>query len=361
MREKFKILFVPFFAIAIVFTIGYNLFYWCLLHFFYPLHYFEPGAMLLSIFLLAWIPVFIWIRPVINLLTLDKRRGQHFAFQTICVFLITLIAHLTTDFTELAVGKLTRLQNINEIHKHPVTKFYTIERCVFLKEYKQVYYTSNTVGRYSKSLTLNVYIVCPVINKNPISNDQEIITYDHSSSGKNKRPSSIDTNIALIRDRYNSGNMYPDTSYKEEIASPPIAHKKMAVIPKVWLCVKYKKKLTEIVYGDRRRQVEDEFYFDCLRQFDKEDFQMHTYLENIDNNLIPNYFQKAAGLYNSNDHTKSVFMLEPRFTPFAVRWQRKLSIALIALLCANAGWLLLILLVKFNSAKLQNFLTHKRK
>jgi hypothetical protein len=163
--KKFKLIYLPFFIIAVVFVVGYSFVNW---FFFvrtntYPLREELYGFWLPAF--LPWIPVIIWIRPKLRLLRLSGFKGHmSFAYQYIAVMAIAAPTIFAQKYIETAFATVANLESINQIEQHKPAKYYTLEKFELDKTNFGVRQAWNTSvnNRYYR---VYLYYIIPIIEK----------------------------------------------------------------------------------------------------------------------------------------------------------------------------------------------------
>lgn len=126
MKDKLRLIYIPFLIIGMSFIGIYTLLNWLL---FIKLELFSLREVIKNFglpILLPWIPILIWLRPRIKLLKF-KRENKDFHYQLIAVGVIALSTFFAQEYLTTATGKLTQHAGINSIDKQEKTKFYTVK------------------------------------------------------------------------------------------------------------------------------------------------------------------------------------------------------------------------------------------
>jgi hypothetical protein len=134
-REKLRVIWLPFLLIAVSFIVLYTFWNWLLFIQFSAVHVQEDIVKFWLPFTLPWIPVYIWLRPGIRLLRL-KRKGNDnlpFLYQFVAVGAIAASTVVAQEYLSTATGKLQVLQIIGGNRAKEKTKYYSIERYYLFK------------------------------------------------------------------------------------------------------------------------------------------------------------------------------------------------------------------------------------
>lgn len=160
LKDKLKLIYLPFLIIAICFIAAYTLLHWL---FFIkaeiPLK--EDIVKIWLPFGLLWIPILIWLRPKINLLEF-KKYDFSFTYQIIASIAIAIPTIIAQEYLATATGKLSKLDNISEIEKTEKTKYYTLQKYYIDKQKIGVQHTTSVSGKYNEDLNMSIYVAMPI-------------------------------------------------------------------------------------------------------------------------------------------------------------------------------------------------------
>jgi hypothetical protein len=164
--EKLRLIYVPFLIVAVGVIGGYTFLNWFLV---IDLHLISPKEDLINFWIpfgLPWIPELIWLRPRIKLLHLTgKNRNLPFLYQFIAVLAIAVPTIIAQFYIETAAGKLSALDNIEQIARQDMTKYYTLENFYIDKQDVGVERALVVSGKYGQYLNMNLYIALPIFAK----------------------------------------------------------------------------------------------------------------------------------------------------------------------------------------------------
>ena len=289
--EKLRLIFFPFLLIVFSTVVIYTFLHWAL---FINAELFRVDEIILNFVIptvLTGIPILIWLRPRIKLLKLNTkgRRDPVFFFIFITWVAVAAPTIIAQEYLNTATGKLTGLDNIGQIHQHPLTKYYTLKHAFVDKRLVRIKPHFEVSGRNDEYFHMAIYTPCPIFK------DQQA---EDTSSG----------NIVA------------------------------------WLAIKYSKSISNNLSNAEKESAYHEFAKESQNAFDAAVINQFVYLDRI--NYSSDYKNYVAAI-NSNGQSSvnnSFIILSPVNEPFENRNGEKLpwifgSIAigavvfLIALLC----------------------------
>lgn len=163
--KKLKLIFIPFFFIAISFLLSYTFLNWLL---FLHLKLFSVKQIILNFllpFILPWSFILIWLRPRIKLLKLSTPSGDpYFLYQFIAAILIAASTIIAQEYIETATGKLTNLDSIDQITLKEETKFYTLKQFYIDKFNIGINPSFDVSGKFNDDFNMHIYIAMPIVN-----------------------------------------------------------------------------------------------------------------------------------------------------------------------------------------------------
>lgn len=163
LKEKLTLLFIPFVVIAICFVGLYTFLNWLLL---IKADLIPVKEDIIHIWLplaLPWIPVLVWLRPRIKLLTF-KNENASFGYQFLAAMAITFPTIVAQEYVSTATGKLTQLHTINQFEKKEITKYYSIDQYYIDKHNIGIVNTATVSGKHNEDLNLLIYIALPILS-----------------------------------------------------------------------------------------------------------------------------------------------------------------------------------------------------
>lgn len=113
---------------------------------------------------LPWIPIAIWLRPRLRILTFrnDNDNGRLFFLVlsgiTIIATLLTSQSYLTTS-----TGKISRLHDINDLEYHDNSRYYQLDTFYVAQSVLGSYSDVRTGGKYNQDMNFNIYFVTPIL------------------------------------------------------------------------------------------------------------------------------------------------------------------------------------------------------
>ncbi|MDD4970668.1 MAG: rhomboid family intramembrane serine protease [Paludibacter sp.] len=181
--EKLRLIYLPFLIITISIIGGYSFLNWLII---IKLQLFPIKDFIVNFivpFILPWIPILIWLRPRIKLLSLKTKNGGDlpFLYQLIAAFAIAIPTIIAQKYLETATGKLTELPNISQIDKYEATKFYKLKDYYIDKEHTSVSKKVEVSGKHNEDLNLRIYIVCPILKSKKATEILLFKEYDNAS------------------------------------------------------------------------------------------------------------------------------------------------------------------------------------
>lgn len=165
----FRLVFLPFLIIEVVFLALYTLLYWYLVQ---KLHLDIRPLVTAVVFpaLILILPLYLWYRPVIQLLVLK----DYTSYWLILPFTVILFSeYMLQQYVNEKSYTITKLKDISEISTKPYSKYYSIDQYYAGKRFKGkniVYDVIRSHSRYNHkitSYTCTVYYVCPIVTQKP--------------------------------------------------------------------------------------------------------------------------------------------------------------------------------------------------
>jgi hypothetical protein len=164
----FRVAFLPFLIIEIVFLVLYTPLYWYLIQY---LHL-DIGEVLIRLILpigiLSFI-LYVWFRPRVKLL---KVKSSNFFgiwwFGSLVVIMFP--EYQLQDYILERTSHVNSLKDISEINKKPYSRFYTIDHYFAGKRYTGRRIVSGSYykrGYYKTYDTYDIYYACPIVTQAP--------------------------------------------------------------------------------------------------------------------------------------------------------------------------------------------------
>lgn len=187
---------------------------------------------------LPWIPITIWLRPRFRALTFKKETdNRRFLFQVISWGMICAMLFVSQDYLTTATGKLETINDIHQIDKTEIARYYKINSFYVATNYGGAYTDFRTSGKYNQDLNFDVFFVAPI---------------------------TMDMN--------------------ERISNPP----------KYWYGVKYHEQISNRISNEEKEQKYQAFYNECLQKMNGYKFHSLDHFERIPNSDDLQNFLKAV-------------------------------------------------------------------
>lgn len=288
--------------------------------------------------LLPWIPLIIWIRPRLKILTFKKPGNKSFGLIILAAFSIWVATAFFQKYLITATGELTIIKYLNVLHDQKITKFYKIRNYTAEKEDRQTYYTSNVTGKYNSSLDLSIYVTCPIY---------EVVKVDVKDNDSGNITSQPNKNNSLPPDSTDNGIK---ASLLNSIKFTPPA-------PPAWLCIKYYKQISNRLSTEIEKSKEHSFYNTSINGFDAENFDSITYFSRTGYNKDRTGFIKAISKSNDQASASMPFLLEPHFNSYEDRNGNNFTLFLVSFLIGHLFFLIMILFARLNEEELSRWVT----
>jgi rhomboid protease GluP len=301
--SKTKLVFLPLLWLSVTFIITYSFFYWL---FYIKLNIIPLKKAVIDLWIpmaLSSLAVFIFIRPRIHLLKLDKNDGKvrtlYYLVGAAVTFVPTMIL---MSFLDSATGKLTRLNSITEIREKPITKYYTANSYVLHKSHIGIESTMTYSGKHNQNLNFDIYIAMPF-----------------------------------------AGELY-DTLES----------------PSAFLAVKYHKQISSHISDEERNARWEQFWKESFKRFDKEAIRF-MYLERMENTEERDNLLLAAQRSELYKEGLAINILKLNNEPFAMRNGNKLRNASIVFVTGLLVWFIMILIPGLHVNKIEKAAQSNRK
>ena len=166
--------------------------------------------------MLPWIPITIFLKPRLRVLTFKKdSNNRRFFFQIITWICVGVMLSISQKYLATATGKLTTLETIADIETVLKTLYYKLENFSVAPNLGSTYTVFEVSGKSSKRLNFDVYFVIPIFK------DSTELAYD---------------------------------------------------VPKYWYGIKYSKQISNRLSSDQKDEKYEEFYDQCVENINKYDF-----------------------------------------------------------------------------------------
>lgn len=300
--EKIRLIFLPFFAVAISFILIYTFLHWLL---FIKFEVFSVKEIFLKFwlpFLLPWLPIYFILIPRLKILKF-KDDNKSFGFQFLAVLIVAIPTIIAQEYLATATGKLTKLKTIYEFEKKETTKYYTLRKFHIDKTNIGVFKTSDVSGKNSEHFNMLIYVAMPIFENTK------------------------------------------DTSKTE---------------CKYWLGKRYSKEISNHFSIDEKKTKYHEFEQEVEAEFVKTNFNDFTYLELIGNTDDHENFNDAINENKKYDFNEPL-VFETRKDSFRNRNGEKLSWFLGTLTGGFLVWLIILSFIKFQPKSKKNKTSISRK
>ncbi len=294
--EKIKVIYLPFLIIFVGFVSLYTFLHWFLIIDKELIALKEDTLKFWLPFALPFIPIYIWLRPRVNLL-IFKKDDYYYLYQFLALGSICVTTMITQEYLIVATGKLTELDNISEINKKEITKYYTLKNFHLDKKSAVPYGTYEVSGKHREQLNFHVYCIVPI---------------------------------------------FPDT-----LNSPQFTCL-------AWLGAKKTKTVSNKLDESQKKVIYDEFYKNTWDSFNKEDLSQFTYLENLGNANDIDDFEAAierSPAYKETD----IIVLKAINQPFEARYGDKFKWIFLSFGIGSFIWLILLFFPAINISKLRAY------
>lgn len=299
--SKLRYIYLPFIIILASFMIGYTFLNWALVIETEWLQIKEDVANIWLPLALSWIPVTIWLRNRIKLLSLKGGNGNipslYFVIASLAIAVPTMI---TQSYVAKASGELKKFYSIDRISLSNPSKYYSFKSHYIDKGAIGIYTSFEVSGKHNEDLNMQIYVAAPLLEK------------------------------------------ASDTVYSSCLA---------------WMGYKYTERIS-----NRLEDYEKEAKFRAFAErsqadFESKDLNKFLYIERMLNSDDADAFKEALktspkSLYGPQN--KLVFL--PVDEPFENRTGNRGMWIVISLLIGISGWLLMILLPKADEKNYQYFL-----
>lgn len=117
-------------------------------------------------FFAPWIPVMIWLRPRLRVLTFDAFEDrQRSAFLVTSGATIMIATMMSQQYLTTATGALTEVKRVGDIEAMPPARYYRIERFAVNTALQGFASTLREYGKRNEKLMMDLYFVCPMVDE----------------------------------------------------------------------------------------------------------------------------------------------------------------------------------------------------
>ncbi|WDF56182.1 rhomboid family intramembrane serine protease [Mucilaginibacter sp. KACC 22063] len=298
---KIRLIYLQFLMIAIGFIASYSFFIWLMVYRFELLPLSEDLISFWLPFFLPAPPGHIWLKPRIKLLFPDTNSNLSFVYYFAACLAISAPTIVLQNYLITATGKLTKLNNIEEITQKPLTKYYVISNHYIDKQHAAVYQQTEVSGRHDEYLTFHIYVASPILNKLP--------------TGKN------------------------DSTLK--LNAPP-----------AWLGTEYEKQVSNRSTDAEKEAAYKQLNTEANESFNKQNLDQFIYLDRIGNNDKRRGY--AAAIKSSPQYKNYIaIILEAKNEPFAARNGNKLGWVFKSFAIGAGIWFVMLLFPAIDKKQLK--------
>lgn len=295
LADKLRLIYKPFILIAIGFILTYTLLHWLL--------FIKAGIPLKENivkfwlpFGLPWIPILIWLRPRMKLLSF-KNDNASFGYQFLASMAIAIPTIIAQEYLVTATGKLTQLDNISQITKSEKTKYYSLKNYYIDKQHIAVQNTASVTGKHNENFNMLIYVAMPILESNA------------------------------------------DTLKSEQ---------------KYWLGKEYNEQISNRLSDQEKDDKYKVFAEKSQKEFEGADFSKFTYLEVVGNTEDHDEYNKALKKVNQNTSADNI-VFEAKTEPFQARNGKKLPWIFGSLGIGVFAFFIFLLFPKLQESKLEKF------
>lgn len=264
---KIGLVFLPFLILSISVILGYTLLNGLFIIQFEIISLNDEVVDIWMPMVVTGIAILLVLYPRIKLLSLKTRKSDlPFFYSFLAMVAIALPTIIAQKYLAAATGKLTALNNIEQISQKPATKYYTIKKAYIGKESAKTHFRFETTGKNNENFVFYIDVVSPVFSS------QRTIT------------PKVNTRFAI------------DT-----------------LNPKAWLGIEYMRSVSNHLSAQEKESRFKDFANETEKKFRDDNLNDFTYLERTGNNKKHNGFIKAIG------NNPSGVILEAQFEPFESR------------------------------------------
>ncbi|MEO8886592.1 MAG: rhomboid family intramembrane serine protease [Mucilaginibacter sp.] len=294
--RKIKLIFIPFVIIAAATCAVYTFLHWilCIRTTTFVVdedvtNFFIPCA-------LPWIPILIWLRPRIKLLNLKNKNGKGDPLMGYMVFAWVAIAApsvIAQEYLISATGKLTKLNDIDQINKLPSTKYYTVKHYYIDKKLVRVKPVFDVSGRYNSDFDMSIYAPCPIFERNnPIDTlgKKPVILPPNMKFIINGRSANYDSlkkiNPALIKSvtvlkGAAAAALYGQSAFGGLLVIKTKIDGNDGLVPCAWLAIVYQKTINNRLSRAEKEKRYSEFAKQSEADFERKDLNGFVYLDKV--------------------------------------------------------------------------------
>ncbi|MBD0255211.1 MAG: rhomboid family intramembrane serine protease, partial [Cytophagales bacterium] len=363
---KLRLIFLPFLLTGAGFAAVYTFLHWLLVIrlALFPVQEEIPQFWLPAI--LPWIPILLWLRPRINLLTF---KGDHdrmaTLYQVVAWGAVGVPALIAQVYLVAATGKLTTLDTVNQLAGQPAqTKYYSLRKYYVDKGFAGINRTASVSGKYNERLDLYIYLTLPIwegplpaLTPVPLAS---LAVRDSTAEGSSKEglaarplfvvdgvvitpareqtytvdPDRIESMhvlkgpsaIALYGDKGRNGAIVITTQKGPDAPGMPFTANRLASPQTIaWLGLRYHEQISNRLSDAEKEAAFRKFDAQTLEAFQARDVQQFAYLDRLGNRNDREEYLAAVKTSSQYDASRPVVVLLAVNEPFAARTGNQLA------------------------------------
>ncbi len=369
---RIRLIFVPFLVIAFSYIAIYTL-----LDYIFVIRMELPVNEELVHYWLAvglvFIPLLIWLRPRLRLLSLNDKKGNlPFLYQFIAAFAILAPTIVAQDYMTTATGKLTILNKAGEIGRQPLTKYFELKQHFIDKQHIAVHERTEVSGRNNEDLTFYIDVVCPILDAQPktdsllrlpFPNEKQPLVVvngrraDSSMNLRTLKRSDI-ASVTVLKGKeadaiYGAAAKYGVVIITTKRSLAQILESDTTAIPRAWLGIEFTKEMNNNLSRDEENSKFKAFEAATDTEFSHKNLDSFVYLDRIGVNDRRKAYLKALDSKFSSLPAKPV-IFEAKTEPFEARNGEKSGWIFKSFGIGALVWLIMILIPKLKTEEIDN-------
>ncbi|MCL9805488.1 rhomboid family intramembrane serine protease [Flavobacterium amniphilum] len=204
---------------------------------------------------LPWIPVLIWLRPRLRILTFKKDTdNRRFFFQFLAVGTIAVSLMVAQNFLTTSTGELKELPSIKDIGKNELVRYYKLKDFHVTDDFGGTYTNFRQSGKYNQHLNFDIYFVVPILENSSV---------------------------------------------------------KINTIPRYWYGVNFKKEISNNISNEEKEKKYHAFYQECAQKMDTYDYYTLDHFERTPTSEDRKYYLAAVQSRFQQTAGDNFIVLEP--------------------------------------------------
>jgi rhomboid protease GluP len=342
---KIRLIFIPYLIISIATISIYTFLHWWLLIKNPIFSINQEVATFIIPMLFPGAPVLIWLRPRVKLLNLTTGgKNPLVGFIGLAWIATATTIIVSQEYLVTSTGKLTRLDNIRQINKLPLTKYYTVKQFYIDKKLARFRSEATITGKYNKRYQMDIYVTVPLFDKNhivkfysylitdptsDINSNNAILIIDGKRVAKealhNINPKSISeikflkgkTATSIYGDSNKSGAIMMKTHPYKGIDTMMITDEdNRSHSPAAWLAIKFVRTISNRLSTEEKSILFKEFYVDCEKELKSMQLYKSVYFDRISRSFLLDRFEKTI---DNKTNSERPVVLWPINEPFEAR------------------------------------------